>query len=63
MMTSGSAIERAFDLARSGQCRSVSEIIRRLPIEDRPALEAHLAMPNARRELILICSEAWLAAR
>jgi hypothetical protein len=62
-MTSGPAIERAFDLARSGQCRSVSEIMRRLSPEDRLAVEAHLAEPNARRELILACSEAWLAAR
>jgi hypothetical protein len=63
MMTGATAIERAFDLAKSGQCRSVSEIIRRLPPEDREAVEAHLAQPNARRELILLCSEAWLAAR
>lgn len=62
-MTGGSAIDRAFELARSGQCRSVSEIIRRLPPEDRVAVEAHLAEPNARRELILLCSDAWLAAR
>jgi hypothetical protein len=62
-MTRAAAIERAFDLAKSGQCRSVSEIIRRLPAEDREAVEAHLAEHNARRELILLCSEAWLAAR
>jgi len=62
-VTKGSAIERAFDLAKSGQCRSVSEIIRRLPAEDRPAVEAHLAEPNARRQLILLCSEAWLATQ
>jgi hypothetical protein len=61
-MAKVSAIDRAFDLARSGQCRSVSEIIRRLPAEDRAAVEAHLAQPAARRELILICSAAWLAA-
>ena len=59
-MTRG-AIERAIDLARSGQCRSVSEVIRRLPVEDRQAVEAHLAEHNARRQLILLCSEAWLA--
>jgi hypothetical protein len=58
-MASG-AIERAFDLAKSGQYRSVSEIIRHLPAEDRPAVEAHLAQPHARRELILLCSAAWL---
>jgi Arc/MetJ-type ribon-helix-helix transcriptional regulator len=63
MMTRGAAIERAFELARSGQYRSVSEIIRRLPPEDRQSVEAHLAKPNARRELILVCSEAWLATQ
>ena len=62
-MTREAAIERAFDLAKSGQCRSVSEVIRHLPAEDREAVEAHLAEHNARRELILLCSEAWLAAR
>jgi len=63
MMTKGLAIDRAFELAKSGQCRSVSEIIRRLPPNDREAVEDHLAEPNARRELILLCSNAWLAAR
>ena len=57
-----SAIDRAFELARSGQCRSVSEVIRRLPVDDRVTVEAHLALPTARRELILTCSAAWLAA-
>lgn len=56
------AIERVFELARSGDCRSVSEIIRRVPAPDRPAVEAYLAEPGMRRELILICSAAWLAA-
>jgi hypothetical protein len=56
------AIERAFELARSGLYRSVSEIIRRLPVDDRVIVEAHLAQPEARRELILICSDAWLSA-
>jgi len=56
------AVERAFELARSGRCRSISEIIRRLPVDDRAVVEAHLAQPAARRELILICSAAWLAA-
>jgi hypothetical protein len=60
-MTTASPIDDAFALARSGQYRSVSEIIRRLPAADRPVVEAHLAQPGARRELILICSAAWLA--
>ena len=62
-MTNAAAIERAFDLAKSGQCRSVSEIIRRLPAADREAVEAHLSKHDARRELILLCSAAWLAAQ
>ena len=61
-MESNSAIDRAFDLAKSGHYRSVSEVIRRLPPEDRPVVEAHLAQPAARREMILICSNAWLSA-
>jgi hypothetical protein len=61
-MADTAAIERAFELARSGLCRSVSEIIRRLPVQDRALVEAHLAQPAARRELILMCSTAWLAA-
>jgi|GEM_PF-3037931 Arc/MetJ-type ribon-helix-helix transcriptional regulator len=55
------AIERAFQLAKSGQYRSVSEVIRHLPLEDREAVDAHPAQPNARRQLILLCSESWLA--
>jgi hypothetical protein len=58
-----SAIDRAFELAKSGQYRSVSEIIRHLPVADRPVVEAHLAQPDARRQLILLCSDAWLATQ
>lgn len=61
-MAKNSAIDRALDLARSGLYRSVSEIIRHLPNEDRVVLEAHLAQPAARRQLILICSDAWISA-
>lgn len=60
--TTDPAIQRAFDLARSGRCRSVAEIIRHLPREDRAIVEEHLRQPQARRELILICGDAWLAA-
>jgi hypothetical protein len=60
-MAEPSPIERAFALARSGHYRSVSEIIRRLQPEDREAVQAHLSDHAARRELILMCSDAWLA--
>lgn len=59
-MSRGSAVERAYELAKSGRYRSVLEIIRHLEPSDRQDLEAHLAEPGARRELILVCSEAWL---
>jgi hypothetical protein len=62
-MSKDGPIERAFALARSGQCRSISEIIRRLAPEDREAVEAYLAVHKHRREMILTCSEAWLAVR
>jgi hypothetical protein len=55
-----SAIDRAFALAQSGQYRSVAEIFRHLAPEDRPLLQEHLDQPDARRQLILMCSEAWL---
>ena len=61
-MAEPSPIERAFALARSGHYRSVSEVIRRLPAEDRGAVEEYLRDHAARRELILMCSEAWLAS-
>jgi hypothetical protein len=60
-MTETSPIERAFTLARSGHYRSVSEVIRHLSAEDRAAVQEHLSDHAARRELILMCSEAWLA--
>ena len=60
-MAETSPVERAFTLARSGHYRSVSEIIRHLRPEDREAVQAHLADHAARRELILMCSDAWLA--
>jgi hypothetical protein len=60
-MAKSPAIEQALSLARSGHYRSVSEIIRRLPAEARSEVEAWLGTPGARRELILICGDAWLA--
>ena len=48
----------------SGPLRPVpqhSEILRRLPADDRSEVEAWLVTPGARRELILVCGEAWLA--
>jgi hypothetical protein len=63
LMIAPSTIDRAFALARSGQHRSVAAIVRQLSDDERSTVEAHLTMPNARRELILVCGDAWLAAR
>ena len=60
-MAKSPAIEQAFTLARSGHYRSVSEIVRRLPADARPEVEAWLDTPDSRRALILVCSDAWLA--
>lgn len=62
MMRRGSAIERASGLARSSQCRSVSEITRRLTLQDGEAVEAHISEPAAISELILLCSDAVAVA-
>jgi hypothetical protein len=56
------ALERAYELARSGQCKSVSVIMRQLSSQDRDVVEDQLRVANARRKLILLCSEAWLTA-
>ena len=61
-MKNNEAVDRALELARSGLYRSVSEVMRHLSAQERPIVEAHLAQPAARRELILVCSAAWLAA-
>jgi hypothetical protein len=55
------AIVAAYELAKSGQCRSVSEVVRHLPAQYREPVEQHLAAHAARREFILLCSAAWLA--
>ncbi|NJC06731.1 hypothetical protein GGQ97_002524 [Sphingomonas kaistensis] len=62
-MTRPASIERAFELARSGRCRSVAAIVRLLGDDERAAVEEYLKTPAARRELILVCSDAWLAVR
>jgi hypothetical protein len=57
-----STIERAFELARSGSCRSVAEIVMRLKQERHDSVEAHLAGQSIRRDLRRLCAEAAKAA-
>jgi hypothetical protein len=55
-------VERAFELARSGACHSVDEIVAQLHREQLEAVEAHLAGPQIRRDLRQICAEVRRSA-
>jgi hypothetical protein len=48
-------VERAFQLARSGDCRSLGEIVTRLKREQHDGVDAHFAGPSIKRELRRIC--------
>lgn len=45
-------VERAFQLARSGECRSVNDIRRQLRLEQRSNIDAHLAGSAIRKQLM-----------
>lgn len=51
-------IERAFELARSGQCNNVPEIAATLKRERFEAVDAHLAGPSIRQSLRSSCVSA-----
>jgi hypothetical protein len=51
-------VERAFELARSGECSGMSEITAQLKREWHEAVDAHLAGPSIRRDL----KRVWEAA-
>lgn len=51
-------VERAFDLARSGDCRNLPDLVAALKRERHEAVEAHLAGPSIRRDL----KRLWQAA-
>ncbi|WP_129793404.1 hypothetical protein [Sphingosinicella sp. CPCC 101087] len=57
-MTAPTTLERAFDLARSGTCRSVSDIRRQLKAERYDQVEAHLSGPAISRQLRELCAQA-----
>ncbi len=50
--------ERAFQLARSGECRSVEEVRKRLVAEKYEMVDAHLSGPLIRRQLRQECRTA-----
>ena len=53
-----STLERAFELARSGECANTAEIRQRLKRERYDSVEAHLQGPSINRQLRLLCEEA-----
>lgn len=53
-----SIIERAFELAQTGECGSIDDIRKRLKAEQYSQVDAHLAGISVRRQLLDICREA-----
>lgn len=50
-MTVPTAVERAFELASGGSCRTVEDIRKRLSFESYLAVDAHLAGTAIRKQL------------
>ncbi len=53
-----STLERAFELARSGECANPAEIRVRLKKERHDQVDAHLQGPSITRQLRQLCDEA-----
>ena len=53
-----STVERAFELARGGSCRTIEEIARRLKQEQLDNVDAHLGGTSIRKELRQACAES-----
>ena len=56
-------LERAFDLARSGECATVADIRVGLQREGYSDVLNHLSWPSIRRQLTGLCREATQAQR
>jgi hypothetical protein len=51
-------VERAFELARSGECAGIDELQRRLNREGYSLAASHLSAPTLRKQLIALIKEA-----
>jgi hypothetical protein len=51
-------IERAYQLARSGECANHAEVASRLKLERFDNVEAHLGFPGIRKTLQSLCKLA-----
>jgi hypothetical protein len=54
-------LERAYELARSGECSSISEIIKRLVEDGYPNVRARLDGPAIKKDLRRLCQAAEVA--
>lgn len=52
VMSNMTTVERAFELAREGRCRSVDDIRRQLKAERFDSVEGHLAGGTIKRQLV-----------
>jgi hypothetical protein len=57
-MSEMSILERAFALAKSGECGSVDDIRRKLKTERYESIDQHLAGPSIKRQLNQLCVAA-----
>ncbi|MBN8817016.1 MAG: hypothetical protein J0J06_16405 [Sphingomonas sp.] len=57
-----STVERAYQLARSGSCRSIDDIRRKLSAEHYDSVQGHLSGASIKRDLTALCKEACKAA-
>ena len=51
MATTPNLLERAFELARSGGCTNIDDIVRKLKSENYDQVDAHMAGSQIRRQL------------
>ena len=58
MRDTSTTIERAFELARSGSCLSISDVVRRLKEEGFEGVDAHTQGAGTRLQLRQLCRSA-----
>ena len=51
-------VERAYEIARTGECLSLDELVRQLKSEQYEAVDAHTSGPTIRRDLRQISQQA-----
>jgi hypothetical protein len=56
-----STVERAFELARAGSCRTIEEIARQLKEEQQDSVDAHLGGSSIRKDLRQLCAQSRTA--